>query len=572
MMRVGAVAVAVGCLALLGAPTFPEAAGQTPDAVSERTGAPPDTVAAPVRTESGLLQGVADASVTAFRGVPFAAPPTGALRWRPPQPAMVWEGVRYAGSFSPRCPQNGAYPPESPPEPMSEDCLYLNIWVPARVAGPLPVMVWIFGGGLSTGSASIPLYAGDQLATHGVVVVTVSYRLGALGFQSHPALSRESPQHVSGNYGFLDQVAALQWVHRNISAFGGDPDRVTVFGQSSGAMCVSALSVSPLTKGLLQRVIGQSGGLFEPLAMAAGYTLPGAEAEGAAFAQRAGAPSLKVLRSLSADALLKIAFDPHMVIDGVALKESPYDAYARGAQHPVDVLVGSNATEGAVFLQDRPVSVRSYSSVLSQDFPPLLVRLLAPGAGADDQTARAGATAFESDMRFRWDMWTWARLAARKSTGHVYLYEFTRAPPFAPGSRYHGMGPTHGMELPYVFGHLDPVSAPWTAQDRQLAVTIQAYWTNFARTGNPNAAGLPPWSGRPSAQEEAMRLGAPLGMVPLRDLGALRRIDLTYSAARNIAAHPVVVTGLALLTLLALAAGLVLAWRRRSGRGHALSA
>ena len=373
-------------------------------------------------TDSGLVEGKTDSSVTVFKGLPFAMPPVGRLRWRAPEPPAAWQGVREASTFSPRCPQTGAYPPESPQEPTSEDCLYLNIWVPnGSPSTPLPVMVWFYGGALENGSASIPLYWGNRLAEHGVIVVSANYRLGALGFLAHPALSRESDMRVSGNYGLLDQIAALQWVQRNIAAFGGDPGRITIFGQSSGAISVSALVVSPLAKGLFQRAIGESGGLFEPLTIAREYSLRGAEAEGIDFVRQSGAGTLEHLRQMPVAELLKVPFHPHVVIDGFALRASPYDVYAGGQQNDVDILVGSNATEGRLFLGGKSITVNNYTQILSADFPSMLVRLLAPSPGDNGATALAAAGAFEGDMRFRWDMWTWARLAARTGSKGVYF-------------------------------------------------------------------------------------------------------------------------------------------------------
>ncbi|MBL8519881.1 MAG: carboxylesterase family protein, partial [Betaproteobacteria bacterium] len=221
----------------------------------------PVAFGATVRIESGVIEGVQENGLDVFKGVPFAAPPVGPLRWRPPATVAAWQGARAADRFSPICMQRGAYPEHAPPEPMSEDCLYLNLWVPAGAADrKLPVMVWIHGGGLVNGSASTPLYAGDALARRNVIVVTFNYRLGALGFLAHPDLTRESAHGASGNYGLLDQLAALHWVQRNIAAFGGDPGNVTVFGQSSGAISISTLVVSPLARGLFRRAIGQSGG------------------------------------------------------------------------------------------------------------------------------------------------------------------------------------------------------------------------------------------------------------------------------------------------------------------------
>jgi para-nitrobenzyl esterase len=226
--------------------------------------------AAPVMTDAGAVEGVAEGEIVAYKGIPFAAPPVGDFRWREPQPVAPWTGVRNADHFSPVCVQRGIYPDDAPPEPMSEDCLYLNVWTAAGTGQGvrLPVMVWIYGGGLVNGTASTPLYDGAALARRGVIVVTANYRLGALGFLAHPDLTRESSNHLSGNYGLLDQLAALKWIQRNIAAFGGDPANVTVFGQSSGAISISILTVSPLARGLFRRAIAQSGGLFEPIEIA----------------------------------------------------------------------------------------------------------------------------------------------------------------------------------------------------------------------------------------------------------------------------------------------------------------
>jgi para-nitrobenzyl esterase len=248
--------------------------------------------ASPVRIESGALQGVDANGLSIYKGVPYAAPPLGELRWREPQPVKPWPGIRKAAAFSPACMQAGvSMPGESPPS-VSEDCLYLNIWTPVRKSnGQLPVLVWIHGGGYTNGSAAMPLYWGDRLAQKGVVVVTIAYRLGPLGFLAHPELTAESRHHSSGNYGLMDQIAALEWVHKNIAAFGGDPERVTIAGQSSGSISVSILMASPLGKGLFQRAIGESGGLFEPLQLAPKYLLVEAEKDGEKFAASLGAAS-----------------------------------------------------------------------------------------------------------------------------------------------------------------------------------------------------------------------------------------------------------------------------------------
>ena len=283
-----------------------------------------------VVTESGAISGVRENGLDVYKGVPFAAPPVGDLRWRPPAPVPPWTGTRKADAFAPACMQVGVSMPGETPPAVSEDCLYLNIWTPAKSAQEhLPVIVWIYGGGYINGSASMPLYWGDQLAHKGVIVVTIAYRLGPLGFLAHPELTRESPHHSSGNYGLMDQIAALEWIQRNIAAFGGDPKSVTIAGQSSGAMSVSILMASPLAKGLFQRAIGESGGLFEPLQLAPKYLLANAERDGEKYAASLGAASLQELRRLPAALLTGNAGGiVHPVIEPYVLPVSPYEAFS----------------------------------------------------------------------------------------------------------------------------------------------------------------------------------------------------------------------------------------------------
>jgi para-nitrobenzyl esterase len=529
------------------------AAAATPAAAASAPAALPAPI---VQTDLGSVQGILDGSTLVFRGIPYAAPPVGRLRWRDPQPPTPWSGVRRADAFSAICMQHGMYPPEAPPEPMSEDCLYLNIWVPAGAhSAPLPVMVWIYGGGLQNGSGSTPLYAGDVLAAKGVVVVTFNYRLDVLGFLALPELARESSRHTSGNYGLIDQIAALRWVQRNIAAFGGDPHEVTVFGQSSGSISISMLTASPLARGLFQHAIGESGGLFEPAEIAPDFAPAGAEQEGKQFAASLGASSLDALRALPAAQLLQHSFFPHAIIDGHFLTHSPYDVYRSHAENPVSLLIGSNADEGQLFLVGRRIGVPNYAQELGRDFPSFIVRLLAPPSGSSDAEARAAAAGFEGNMRFRWDMWTWARLAAAENE-QVFLYQFSRAPPFSPGTRYVGLGATHGMEMPYVFGHLTSDAAAWTATDHQLADAISTYWTNFAKTGDPNSAQVPYW---PSFNRtgELMNLGETIHPAPVPDPRSLRALGRTYAAAKFVMAHTIAVGVAALSLLLALAALIV---------------
>lgn len=509
----------------------------------------PNAVAGPIATQGGQLEGVEENGALVFKGIPFAAPPVGSLRWRAPEPPVAWAGVRKADRFSPTCMQKGAYPEDSPPEPMSEDCLYLNVWAPLGAReSPLPVMVWIHGGGLVNGSGSTPLYAGDVLSRRGVIVVTLNYRLGALGFLAHPDLTRESPRRVSGNYGLLDQLAALQWVKRNIAAFGGDPGNVTVFGQSSGSIAISALGASPLAKGLYRRAIGQSGGLLEPLDAAPEFKLEGAEQVGSALARRLGAASLEALRALPAARFIEKRYPAQPTIDGHVLTESPYATYANGRQHDVDLMVGSNGAEGLYFLGGRAITATNLLDELKRDFPPLIVSLVGPEPPGDDRQARARFIAFEGDMRFGWNMWAWAGLHAGARKGRTYLYHFA---PARPGEE----GASHGAEMPYVFGHPGRSSGPWTTADHRLADTLAAYWTQFARTGNPNADGLPAWPEAGASGKPALLIGDEVRVGNLPNEASLEKIDRLYAAARFVLAYWQALCGLAALAVL------LLAWR-----------
>jgi para-nitrobenzyl esterase len=308
-----------------------------------------------VQTDAGLVRGTQTDGLFVFKGIPFAAPPTATLRWREPQPAKPWAGTLPTIEFAPAPMQSGVSMPGEVPPQTSEDCLYLNIWSPKIGANQnLPVIVWIYGGGFTNGNAAMPLYSGDRLALKGAVVVTFGYRLGPLGFLASPELTAESPHHTSGNYGLLDQIAALRWVKRNIASFGGDPNRVTIAGQSSGAISVSILIASPLANGLFRGAIAQSGGLFEPIQMAPNYLLKNAEKEGSAFTSSLGVNNLAALRALGAKELFKGNANQvsHPVVDAYVLPYSPYDAYVQGKQNDVPLLIGSNADEARSLVSD----------------------------------------------------------------------------------------------------------------------------------------------------------------------------------------------------------------------------
>jgi len=508
--------------------------------------------AEPTAIGSGLIEGSQMGTTRVFKGIPYAAPPVGPLRWRPPMPVSSWRGVRKAASHSPACPQLGSYPPDAPREPISEDCLTLNVWAPAtKSAGKIPVMVWIHGGSLLNGSGSLPQYTGAQLAARGVIVVTINYRLGVFGFLAHPELNRESQYGGSGNYGLLDQIAALKWVNRNIAAFGGDPDRVTIFGQSSGSFSVSMLVASPLAKGLFRRAIGQSGAVFEPVELDPLFTPNGAAKEGARFASKAGAKSLADLRRMPVASLLKHSFNPQFNIDGHVIPASPHDTYSAGKQNDVDLLVGANKSEGTFFLDPALVTVGNFDAVLGRTFPPPLLWAIGASPGKIDADAREAAISIETDLRFRWGMWSWARHASKIGKGRVFFYRFTQKPAYRAGHPYFGLGPTHGAELPFVFGDLDSRAANWTSEDHQLASRIQQYWTNFAKSGDPNGAALPRWPMFDHERAMVMDLGPESRVAAITDGARLKRIDRVYAVARFVNKHVygVIATGLALLIL-----------------------
>ncbi len=426
-------------------------------------------------------------------------------------------------------------PGEMPP-PVSEDCLYLNIWTPARIASEhLPVLVWIYGGGYTNGSASMPLYWGDRLARKGVIVVTIAYRLGPLGYLAHPELTRESPHHSSGNYGLIDQIAALEWIRQNIKAFGGDPGQVTIAGQSAGSMAVSELMASPLAKGLFQRAIGESGGLFEPTQLAPGYLLANAEHDGEKYAASLGATSLKALRALPVSDLLSgnAGMVNHPVIEPYVLPLSPYDAFASGHQNDVPLLLGSNAEEARALTDVSGVKASSFDADLKKSFGALPAPLIAAYPHATDEQARAARLSLERDLRFGWDMWAWARL--QTETGHhvVYYYAFKQRPPFPAGSVYAGWGASHFAELWYVFDHLDQAPWHWSADDRKLAAAISSYWTNFVKSGNPNGRGLPAWPAFSAKDGHVLQLGTPIKIGEVMNLESLKVFDAVYASIRG---------------------------------------
>jgi para-nitrobenzyl esterase len=471
--------------------------------------------AVPVKIANGLIAGEERDGVRGYKGIPFAAPPVGDLRWKPPQPVKPWDGVRDGTKFGAICPQ-----PKSilgtKQEQASEDCLFLNVWTAATNAdAKLPVMAWIHGGGCTTGAGSQPSYDGTTFAKAGVVLVTINYRLGPFGYLAHPLLSKEAPHNVSGNYGHLDQIAALQWVQQNIAAFGGDPACVTIFGESAGAMSVCRLMVSPQAKGLFHRAIAQSGGAVgrnRHLRERQSLLTP-METEGERLAQKLGCDKaenpLAALRAKSADEILAAAnpaqglygkgmkYGP--IVDGWTIPADPGDLFEQGQQHDLPFLMGSNADEGRLFLRQIPVqNANAYT---------LMVRALA-GRHAEEalrllpcesNDVKAAFARFSTVTAFVAPARMLARAMEQKKSP-AFLYHFTRV---SSNAKLLGLGATHGAEIAYVFG---TQRAP-AAKDRELGNTMRACWIQFAKTGNPNGAGLPQWPAYKAATDEHLEFG-----------------------------------------------------------------
>ena len=455
-----------------------------------------------LKTDRGELQGKLsdDGQVRAFLGVPYAAAPVGPLRWKPPQPAERWKAVRTAQTYGSHCMQVSQF------QDMifhdlgaSEDCLTLNIWTPQHVAegAKLPVMVWIYGGGFVSGSTSERRQDGEAFARRGVVLVTLNYRLNIFGFFAHPALAAESPQHAAGNYGLMDQAAALQWVKRNIEEFGGDSKNITLFGESAGSFSVSAQMASPMAKDVLAHAIGESGGAFSrgtlPFPTAAV-----AEARGEAFARDVLSKStLADLRAMPAEALVKaveaqgppaVRFGPD--VDGLFLPDAVPAIFAAGKQAHIPLLAGWNHDEGGPL--NASTTLASYEATAQTTWGPQAAEYLKVYSATNDEEAQRSAADYASDKFIAASTWEW--IEAQVKTGDAPVYRYRLDEP-SPGSLYHpAPAAFHSDEIEYVFGNLSSrPSAPWTAADYKLSEQMQGYWINFAKTGNPNGTGLPTW-------------------------------------------------------------------------------
>ena len=457
--------------------------------------------------DSGPISGTLQDGIWTFKGIPYAAPPVGDLRWQEPQPVQPWKDVRACTEYGPSCPQPASDSGFSMPVGnTSEDCLYLNVWTPA--ASPddrLPVMFWIHGGGFSTGSGSLPLYDGHNLAGRGVIIVTINYRLGPLGFMAHPELSKESLHGVSGNYGLLDQIAALKWVQKNIAAFGGDADAVTVFGESAGGMSISDLMVSPLANSLFARAIDESGPFVDlGLRLQTSDTLADAEIAGQDIANKLGCSQaddvLACLRGKSPDELIQAGTPINKIlspipigpnVDGYVLPDKPSALFAAGKQQAVPFMNGTNANEGSIFAPD--ITLDQYHMFINYIYGNYAGQVSALYPANTQAEVKPALTRLITEMGFASSS-RFSCAAMDKVNQPAYMYQFTRVPNNAV---VQGLGAFHGIEIIYVFGNFDKIAqlgSPETA-DVNLSRDIMDYWTGFAKTGDPNssAAGAPLW-------------------------------------------------------------------------------
>jgi len=470
-----------------------------------------------VKTANGVIEGINNSGVKIFKGVPFAAPPVGEFRWKEPQPIISWTGVRKADKFGPRPMQLALFGDMNfGSDKMSEDCLYLNIWTPAVTGNEkLPVLVYFYGGGLMAGGGCEPRYAGETLARKGIISITVNYRLGIFGFFSHPELTKESPKHASGNYGYLDQTASLRWIKANISAFGGDPKRVTIAGESAGSISVSAQMCSPLSKDLISGAIGSSGSLMGALS-----PIPLAEAEknGLKVAKSLNTETLSGLRAIPAEKLLEAKGQFSSAIDGYFLPKSPVDIYSNGKQAKVPSLIGWNSQEMVYqfFLGGKEPTLVNFKETVKNKFGDKADKIIELYHATDDASVISAATDLASDMFIGFSTWKWTDIQKKTGGKPVFRYRFCHprpemvatmrnkvaglaggvqdAPAKSISKTPKATGASHSSDIEYAMGNLYTNRVyDWQPDDFIVSEIFQSYYLNFVKTGNPNGLGIPEW-------------------------------------------------------------------------------
>lgn len=496
------------------------------------------TYAQQAKTANGVLQGVTETSgIVAYKGIPFAQPPVGDLRWKEPQAPLNWKGIRKADHFGPQAMQRPIYSDMMfRSDGKSEDCLYLNVWTPAKSPKEkLAVLVYFYGGGLNAGDGSEYRYDGEALAKKGIITVTVNYRLGIFGFMAHPELTAESPHHASGNYGLMDQHAALVWVKKNIAAFGGDPNKVTIGGESAGSMSVCGQIASPLSKGLFAGGIGESGSFLGNLSP---VPLTEAEANGVKFAASIGANSLADLRKIPADTLLKLSARGRFptTIDGYFLPESPQAIFSTGRQMAVPLLAGWNTAEagaGGVLGRAEP-TVENYKAAVQKLYGDRAGEILKAYPVNTDADVLQAATDLASDRFIAYASWKFIDLHSKTSGHPVYRYLFAKKRPVmanAPaGTVDHAIGAAHASDIEYALGNLPTNKVyAWTADDYKASETMQNFFVNFVKTGNPNGPGLPTWDSLQSSDPKIMVIDTESRSQPEKNANRYVVMDTFYN-------------------------------------------
>jgi para-nitrobenzyl esterase len=474
-----------------------------------------------IHVEGGLISGVKSATgdVIAYKGVPFAAPPVGELRWKAPQPVIPWEGIKKCDAFGPSPMQAMptpfmVYTPEFliPEKPISEDCLYLNVWTNTHKGEKKPVFVWIYGGAFTSGGTAVPIYDGEAMARKGIIFVSINYRVGIFGFLAHPGLTKESSNRTSGNYALLDQIAALKWVKKNIAAFGGNPDNVTIDGQSAGSISVNCLVASPVAKGLFKKAIAESGSSLLNNPTLKTYNLEAAEQQGIKLAAAVHATSVEELRKIPADQLMKFPGSYSPIIDGYVLPETVAQIFAVGKQNNVPVLIGWNADEsffpGFKNKDDFVKQVKDQYGAKADEF------LKYYPANTDEEAARSQVKQ-SRDMIFAASGYRWATLQSKQDKAPVYVYYFERKLPAT--ADYVKYGAFHTAEVAYVMNNLKFLHRPWETVDYRLANLMSGYWINFITIGNPNGPGLLPWPDFNTYTKQAMVFDKTSGKQELPD-------------------------------------------------------
>jgi para-nitrobenzyl esterase len=465
-----------------------------------------------VNTENGKISGYKNGDINIFKGIPFAAPPVGELRWKAPAPVKNWTGVLKCDKFSASPMQRIPVPFMmwteefiTPPENLSEDCLYLNVWTPAKSAKDnLPVFVWIYGGGFSSGSAACAVYDGEEMSKKGIIFVSINYRVGVLGFMAHPGLSSESPNKVSGNYGLLDQIAALVWIKKNIEAFGGDPQKVTIAGQSAGSMSVCALVASPLAKGLFRGAIAESGGILNSRMIA---NLPDAEKSGTAFMEKLKISGIDELREKSADELINAGGNFGPVTDGYVIPSDVFDAFKTGKFNDVAMMAGWVTGDGSL-MGNQTLTPEKYKEQALKNYGDKAEEFLKlfPGNTNDQVSASMKLVGL---MQF-------AAMPAHLWAGYTgkpaFVYEFSHVPVDKPD--FPNYGAFHTSEVPFALHTLHLWKRPWREIDFAVEKTMNEYWVNFVKNGNPNGKDLPEWKVYDNPVGNIMEIGDQPKLIP----------------------------------------------------------